>query len=133
MSPGSYDNSMARSYDESNQYSNEDCSTCCRSSTSTLTKDYSDMTKCGNGDQDVAQDASMDECPSCKTNHSRSSSQYDGNKEWVTADVEYDYPQWQWLGRENSFRNTTQDTTRSTDLSRRMNLCDILPPPPYER
>ncbi|XP_012549697.1 immunoglobulin superfamily DCC subclass member 3 isoform X1 [Bombyx mori] len=147
ISPGSYDNSMIRSYGESNQYSNEECSTCCRSSSSTLTKDYSDMTKC-NEDQDM----SIEDCPSCKTNHSRSSSHHGGNKEWTTADVEYDYPQWNWLGRDNSFRNTNSEPRyngencfrqigqelryNSADRSEqncRMNLCDILPPPPYER
>lgn len=136
VSPGSYDNSIVRSYDESNQYSNEECSTCCRSSSSTLTKDYSEMTKCGNGEDDLAmQDVSVEECHSCKTNNSRSSSQHDGNKEWAMADVEYDYPQWQWLGRENTFRNSTQDTRHSSGRSDgcRVNLSDILPPPPYER
>ncbi|XP_045496294.1 neogenin-like isoform X2 [Colias croceus] len=140
VSPGSYDNSMVRSFADSNQYSNEECSTCCRSSSnsSTLTKDYSDMTKCGNGDD---QDISIEECPSCKTAQSKSSSQHDGNKEWTAiAEVEYDYPQWQWLARENSFRQVSQEpryatqarSTRS-DQNCRMNLCDILPPPPYER
>ncbi|GBP49441.1 Roundabout homolog 2 [Eumeta japonica] len=138
VSPGSYDNSLVRSYDESNQYSNDDCSTCCRSSTSTLTKDYSDMTKCGNHEDLGAQDMSVDECPSCQTNHSRSSSRHDTNKEWdAVADVEYDYPQWHWLGRDNSFRRSTDRTRRSieerTEHGYRMNLCDILPPPPYER
>ncbi|KAL4707276.1 hypothetical protein ACJJTC_019814 [Scirpophaga incertulas] len=135
VSPGSYDNSMVRSYGESNQYSNEECSTCCRSSTSTLTKDYSEMTKCGN-DVDEIQDMSIDDCPSCKTNHSRSSSHHDGNKDWAVADVEYDYPQWHWMGRDNSFRQGTQEvrsTSGRNDQNCRMNLCDILPPPPYER
>ncbi|XP_041968181.1 peroxidasin homolog [Aricia agestis] len=133
VSPESCDNSMVRSFAESNQYSNEECSTCCRSSTSTLTKDYSDMTKCGNDDE--IQDISMDECPSCKTAQSRSSSQHDGNKEWAVADVEYDYPQWQWLGRENSFRQMSIESkhSRQSEQNCRMNLCDILPPPPYER
>ncbi|KAG7309657.1 hypothetical protein JYU34_004145 [Plutella xylostella] len=139
ISPGSEYNSMVRSYGDSNQYSNEECSTCCRSSNSTLTKDYSDMTKCGNEMDDMnAQDTSMEECPSCKTNNSRSSSQHDGNKEWAIAEVDYDYPQWHWLAKENSFRNamSTQDTRHSSagrsDQSRKMNLHDILPPPPYE-
>ncbi|XP_061385395.1 immunoglobulin superfamily DCC subclass member 4-like [Danaus plexippus] len=138
VSPESYDNSMVRSFADSNQYSNEECSTCCRSSSSTLTKDYSDMTKCGNEVDDV-QDLSLDECPSCKTTQSRSSSHHEGNKEWTAiADVEYDYPQWQWLGRENSFRQMTQNSkhssqSRRSDQNCRMNLCDILPPPPYER
>ncbi|KAM3966989.1 neogenin [Aphomia sociella] len=135
-SPGSYDNSMIRSFGESNQYSNEECSTCCRSSSSTLTKDYSEMTKCGNEGDDI-QDMSIDDCPSCKTNNSRSSSHHDANKEWAMAEVEYDYPQWHWLGKENSFRHRTQDTRYSSgersDQNCRMNLCDILPPPPYER
>ncbi|XP_026731821.1 neogenin-like isoform X3 [Trichoplusia ni] len=135
VSPGSYDNSMVRSYGESNQYSNEECSTCCRSSSSTLTKDYSEMTKCGN--EDEIQDMSIEDCPSCKTNHSRSSSHHDANKEWAMAEVEYDYPQWHWLGRENTFRQTNQDVRYATegrsDQDCRMNLCDILPPPPYER
>ncbi|XP_063827497.1 roundabout homolog 1-like isoform X1 [Ostrinia nubilalis] len=137
VSPGSYDNSMVRSYGESNQYSNEECSTCCRSSSSTLTKDYSEMTKCGNEIDDI-QEMSIDDCPSCKTHHSRSSSNHDGNKEWAMAEVEYDYPQWHWMGRENTFRQGTQDTRHSERSGRseqncRMNLCDILPPPPYER
>ncbi|KAL0881768.1 hypothetical protein ABMA27_001552 [Loxostege sticticalis] len=135
VSPGSYDNSMVRSYGESNQYSNEECSTCCRSSSSTLTKDYSEMTKCGN-EIDEIQEMSIDDCPSCKTNHSRSSSHHDANKEWAMAEVEYDYPQWHWMGRENSFRQGTQETRNSSgrsDQNCRMNLCDILPPPPYER
>ncbi|XP_045767357.1 netrin receptor DCC-like isoform X1 [Maniola jurtina] len=138
VSPESYDNSMARSFADSNQYSNEECSTCCRSSSSTLTKDYSEMTKCGNEGDDI-QELSLDECPSCKTTQSRSSSHHDGNKEWTAiADVEYDYPQWQWLGRENSFRQMAQDSKHSSQGRRseqncRMNLCDILPPPPYER
>ncbi|KPI98678.1 Roundabout-like 2 [Papilio xuthus] len=123
VSPGSYDNSMVRSFADSNQYSNEECSTCCRSSSSTLTKDYSEMTKCGN-EVDEIQEIPVDECPSCKTNQSRSSSHHGGNKEWATADVEYDYPQWHWLGRANSGRS---------DQNCRLNLCDILPPPPYER
>ncbi|XP_072950046.1 netrin receptor DCC-like [Epargyreus clarus] len=139
VSPGSYDNSMVRSFAESNQYSNEECSTCCRSSSSTLTKDYSDMTKCGN-DADEMPDMSLDECPSCKT-QSRSSSHHEGNKDWaVVADADYDYPQWHWVGRDNSFRhnNMTQDSRQSSQGRRgeqncRMNLCDILPPPPYER
>lgn len=135
VSPGSYDNSMVRSFAESNQYSNEECSTCCRSSSSTLTKDYSEMTKCGNDDE--IQDMSIEDCPSCKTNHSRSSSHHDANKEWTMAEVEYDYPQWHWLGRENTFRQTNQNmrfaTERSGGQEYRMNLCDILPPPPYER
>lgn len=125
---------MARSFADSNQYSNEECSTCCRSSSSTLTKDSSDMTKCGN-DDDI-QDLSLDECPSCKTVQSRSSSQHDGNKEWAIAVVEYDYPQWQWLGRENSFRQMSIESKHSRQSERnncRMNLCDVLPPPPYER
>lgn len=134
VSPGSYDNSMVRSYD-SNQYSNEECSTCCRSSSSTLTKEYSEMTKCGNGEE---QDLSIEECPSCKTNQSRSSSNHEGKQEWAMAEVEYDYPQWHWLARENSFRNQAQDMAyssagRSDQSNCRMNLCDILPPPPYER
>ncbi|KOB78706.1 Roundabout, isoform B, partial [Operophtera brumata] len=134
VSPGSYDNSMVRSYD-SNQYSNEECSTCCRSSSSTLTKEYSEMTKCGN---DEEQDLSIDECPSCKTNQSRSSSNHEANKEWAMAEVEYDYPQWHWLARENSFRQQGQEVGyssagRSDQSNCRMNLCDILPPPPYER
>ncbi|KAI5644534.1 immunoglobulin i-set domain-containing protein [Phthorimaea operculella] len=136
VSPGSYDDSMIRSYNDSNQFSNEDCSTCCRSSTSTLTKDYSEMTKCGN-DQDEIQEMSTEECPSCKTNASRSSSHHDGNKEWAVTEVEYDYPQWHWLGRENSFRQATHDSrysnTGRSEQNCRMNLCDILPPPPYER
>ncbi|RVE53566.1 hypothetical protein evm_001707 [Chilo suppressalis] len=135
ISPGSYDNSMVRSYGESNQYSNEECSTCCRSSSSTLTKEYSEMTKCGN-DADEIQDMSIDDCPSCKTNHSRSSSHHDGNKDWAMAEVEYDYPQWHWMARDNSFRQGTHDPRNSTgrnDQNCRMNLCDILPPPPYER
>ncbi|XP_060802288.1 protein sidekick-1 isoform X2 [Amyelois transitella] len=136
ISPGSYDNSMVRSYGESNQYSNEECSTCCRSSSSTLTKDYSEMTKCGN-EGDEVQDMSIEDCPSCKTNNSRSSSHHDGNKEWAMAEIDYDYPQWHWLGKENSFRQGTQDTKHSntgrSDENCRMNLCDILPPPPYER
>ncbi|KAJ8724385.1 hypothetical protein PYW08_015859 [Mythimna loreyi] len=135
VSPGSYDNSMVRSYGESNQYSNEECSTCCRSSSSTLTKDYSEMTKCGNDDE--IQDMSIEDCPSCKTNHSRSSSHHEGNKDWAMAEVEYDYPQWHWLGRENTFRQTNQEARYASegrsDQDCRMNLCDILPPPPYER
>lgn len=128
---------MVRSFADSNQYSNEECSTCCRSSSSTLTKDYSEMTKCGN-EVDEIQEIPVDECPSCKTNQSRSSSHHDGNKEWAVADVEYDYPQWQWLGRANSFRHIGTDTRHLTqggrsDQNCRMNLCDILPPPPYER
>ncbi|XP_050665497.1 neogenin-like [Leptidea sinapis] len=137
VSPGSYDNSMVRSFAESNQYSNEECSTCCRSSSnsSTLTKDYSEMTKCGNVDD---QDLSIEECPSCKTAQSRSTSQHDARKEWAAiADVEYDYPQWQWLGRENSFRHGQEQRYpsqgRRSEQNCRMNLCDILPPPPYER
>lgn len=144
ISPGSYDNSMVRSYNDSNQYSNEECSTCCRSSSSTLTKDYSEMTKCGNEMDDVAmmQDMSMEECPSCKTNNSRSSSHHNARKEWGDMSPEdYDYPQWQWLRKENSFRQVQEtkalDTRRSTagrsDQNRMINLCDILPPPPYER
>ncbi|XP_061704766.1 neogenin-like isoform X2 [Cydia pomonella] len=136
VSPGSYDNSMVRSLAESNQFSNEECSTCCRSSSSTLTKDYSEMTKCGN-DVDEMQDMSIDDCPSCKTHHSRSSSHHDENKEWAMAEVEYDYPQWHWLGKENSFRSNGEGLRYPTDARNdqncRMNLCDILPPPPYER
>lgn len=93
------------------------------------------MTKCGN-EIDEIQEMSIDDCPSCKTNHSRSSSHHDANKEWAMAEVEYDYPQWHWMGRENSFRQGTQDTRNSSgrsDQNCRMNLCDILPPPPYER
>ncbi|CAK1579452.1 unnamed protein product [Parnassius mnemosyne] len=138
VSPGSYDNSMVRSFGDSNQYSNEECSTCCRSSSSTLTKEYSEMTKCGNEVEEI-QDIPVDECPSCKTNQSRSSSQHDGGQEWATVtEVEYDYSQWHWLRRENSFRHIGQDSRQSTQGGRsdhnfRMNLCDILPPPPYER
>lgn len=136
VSPGSYDNSMVRSFDDSNQFSNEDCSTCCRSSSSTLTKDFSEMTKCGN-EVDEIQEIPVDECPSCKTHASRSSSHHDGNKEWAVVEAEYDYPQWHWLGRENSFRQGTHDSRYSnagrSDQNCRMNLCDILPPPPYER
>ncbi|CAB3235805.1 unnamed protein product [Arctia plantaginis] len=135
VSPGSYDNSMVRSFGDSNQYSNEECSTCCRSSTSTLTKDYSEMTKCGNDDE--MQEMSIEDCPSCKTNHSRSSSHHEANKEWAMAEVEYDYPQWHWLGRENTFRQNNQEVRYASegrsDQDCRMNLCDILPPPPYER
>ncbi|XP_026313598.1 roundabout homolog 3-like [Hyposmocoma kahamanoa] len=136
VSPGSYDNSMVRSFDDSNQFSNEDCSTCCRSSSSTLTKDFSEMTKCGN-EVDEIQEIPVDECPSCRTHASRSSSHHDGNKEWAVVEAEYDYPQWHWLGRENSFRQGTHDSRYSnagmSDKNFRMNLCDILPPPPYER
>lgn len=133
VSPGSCDNSMIRSYGDSNVYSNEECSTCCRSSSSTLTKDYSEMTKCNEVDD---QEMSIEECPSCKTNHSRSSSHHGGNKEWAVAEVEYDYPQWQWLRRENSFRQNQEARYFSEGTSEqncRINLCDILPPPPYER
>lgn len=101
---------MVRSYGESNQYSNEECSTCCRSSSSTLTKDYSEMTKCNDDEQ-----TSIEDCPSCKTNHSRSSSHHDGNKEWAMAEVEYDYPQWHWLGREHSFRHQSEDYATQID------------------
>lgn len=128
---------MVRSYGaESNQYSNEECSTCCQSSTSTITKDYSNATKCGNENEDEIQDISMEECPSCKTNNSRSSSQHDANREWgVMTDVDYEYPQWQWLGRQNSYRSREAHSTRQSEErnNHRMNLCDILPPPPYER
>ncbi|CAF4901089.1 unnamed protein product [Pieris macdunnoughi] len=136
VSPGSYDNSMVRSFADSNQYSAEECSTCCRSSSnsSTLTKDYSDMTKCNGDDQDL----SIEECPSCKTAQSKTSSQQEAKAWTAIADVEYDYPQWQWLARENSFRQVSQEPRYETQSRRseqncRMNLCDILPPPPYER
>lgn len=89
------------------------------------------MTKCND------QDFSIEECPSCKINHSRSSSNHDGNREWAMVEAEYDYPQWHWLGRENTFRQTSEDakfnTAGRSDENCRINLCDILPPPPYER
>lgn len=92
------------------------------------------MTKCNGDDQDL----SIEECPSCKTAQSKSSSQHEGKAWTAIADIEYDYPQWQWLARENSFRQVSQEPRYETQSRRseqncRMNLCDILPPPPYER
>lgn len=51
-------------------------------------------------------------------------------------DLEYDYPQWHWLGRENSFKIPIQ-SGRHSNVARseqgcQINLSDILPPPPYE-
>lgn len=52
------------------------------------------------------------------------------------SELDYDYPQWHWLGRENSFRipipTSRNSSVGRTDQGCQINLCDILPPPPYE-
>lgn len=77
-----------------------------------------------------------DDCGSCHTNRSGSRSRQDKSKVCPASDLEYDYPQWHWLGRENSFKIPVQ-SGRHSNMARseqgcQINLNDILPPPPYE-
>ncbi|CAG4945155.1 unnamed protein product [Colias eurytheme] len=94
-------NSIVRSCNGSVQYSNE-CSTCHSSSSRSTNRDYKELK---HEDDD--------------SSRSRQN------------DLEYDYPQWHWLGRENSFKIPIQRGNR-TEQGCQINLCDILPPPPYE-
>lgn len=76
-----------------------------------------------------------DDCQSCNTNRSGSRSRQDKSKVSPANDIEYDYPQWHWLGRENSFKIPIQarhSNVGKSDQGCQINLCDILPPPPYE-
>ncbi|VVD00378.1 unnamed protein product [Leptidea sinapis] len=105
-------NSIVRSCNGSIQYSNE-CSTC-HSSSSRSTKDYREV--------------NHDDCGSC-----RSGSRSRHDRKPCPNDLEYDYPQWHWLGRENSFKIPIQRHSNArSEQSCQINLCDILPPPPYE-
>ncbi|KAL0832166.1 hypothetical protein ABMA28_001623 [Loxostege sticticalis] len=130
----SHNNSIVRSCNGSIQYSNGECSTCCHSTSSRSTRDYREPRQ-----QDVVQNdinVMEDDCASCHTNRSGSRSRQDKSKVCPTNDLEYDYPQWHWLGRENSFKIPIQ-AGRHSNVARseqgcQINLCDILPPPPYE-
>ncbi|XP_049871149.1 roundabout homolog 1-like [Pectinophora gossypiella] len=127
----SHNNSIVRSCNGSIQYSNGECSTCCHSTSSRSTKDYREPR------HDLHEiNVLEDDCASCHTNRSGSRSRQDKSKVCPTNDLEYDYPQWHWLGRENSFKIPIQ-TGRHSNVARseqgcQINLCDILPPPPYE-
>ncbi|KAG6441228.1 neogenin [Manduca sexta] len=130
----SHNNSIVRSCNGSIQYSNGECSTCCHSTSSRSTKDYREPRH-----ETVHNEINVleDDCASCHTNRSGSRSRQDKSKVCPAAsDLEYDYPQWHWLGRENSFKIPIQ-TSRHSNVARseqgcQINLCDILPPPPYE-
>lgn len=129
----SHNNSIVRSCNGSIQYSNGECSTCCHSTSSRSTKDYREPRH-----EVVHNEINVmdDDCGSCHTNRSGSRSRQDKSKVCPTNDLEYDYPQWHWLGRENSFKIPIQ-TGRHSNVARseqgcQINLCDILPPPPYE-
>ncbi|XP_063390167.1 protogenin-like [Cydia fagiglandana] len=128
----SHNNSIVRSCNGSIQYSNGECSTCCHSTSSRSTKDYREPRHDVHNDVNVLED----DCASCNTNRSGSRSRQDKSKVCPATDLEYDYPQWHWLGRENSFKIPIQ-TGRHSNVARseqgcQINLCDILPPPPYE-
>ncbi|XP_063827499.1 roundabout homolog 1-like [Ostrinia nubilalis] len=129
----SHNNSIVRSCNGSIQYSNGECSTCCHSTSSRSTKDYREPRhEVVHNEINVMED----DCVSCHTNRSGSRSRQDKSKVCPTNDLEYDYPQWHWLGRENSFKIPIQ-AGRHSNVARseqgcQINLCDILPPPPYE-
>ncbi|XP_026759627.2 LOW QUALITY PROTEIN: netrin receptor DCC-like [Galleria mellonella] len=129
----SHNNSIVRSCNGSIQYSNGECSTCCHSTSSRSTKDYREPRhEMVHNEINVLED----DCVSCHTNRSGSRSRQDKSKVCPANDLEYDYPQWHWLGRENSFKIPMQ-TSRHSNVARseqgcQINLCDILPPPPYE-
>ncbi|XP_013192359.1 roundabout homolog 2 [Amyelois transitella] len=129
----SHNNSIVRSCNGSLQYSNGECSTCCHSTSSRSTKDYREPRH-----EIVHNEINVldDDCASCHTNRSGSRSRQDKSKVCPSNDLEYDYPQWHWLGRENSFKIPIQ-TSKHSNVARseqgcQINLCDILPPPPYE-
>ncbi|KAJ0177852.1 hypothetical protein K1T71_006725 [Dendrolimus kikuchii] len=129
----SHNNSIVRSCNGSIQYSNGECSTCCHSTSSRSTKDYREPRH-----ENVHNEINVleDDCASCHTNRSGSRSRQDKSKVCPASDLEYDYPQWHWLGRENSFKIPIP-TSRHSNVARseqgcQINLCDILPPPPYE-
>ncbi|CAH2266104.1 jg11108 [Pararge aegeria aegeria] len=129
----SHNNSIVRSCNGSIQYSNGECSTCCHSTSSRSTKDYREMRQ-----ENLHNDVNIveDDCASCHTNRSGSRSRQDKSKVCPASDLEYDYPQWHWLGRENSFKIPVQ-SGRHSNMARseqgcQINLNDILPPPPYE-
>lgn len=129
----SHNNSIVRSCNGSIQYSNGECSTCCHSTSSRSTKDYREL-RHDNVQNEI--NVLEDDCGSCHTNRSGSRSRQDKSKVCPAADLDYDYPQWHWLGRENSFKIPIQ-TSRHSNIARseqgcQINLCDILPPPPYE-
>ncbi|XP_047521164.1 neural cell adhesion molecule L1-like isoform X2 [Pieris napi] len=111
-------NSIVRSCNGSIQYSNE-CSTCHSSSSrSTNYRDFREYKEFNKEEED--------------TNRSGSRSRQDKSKV-CPNDLEYDYPQWHWLGRENSFKIPIQrHSTGRSEQGCQINLCDILPPPPYE-
>ncbi|XP_041968234.1 roundabout homolog 2-like isoform X2 [Aricia agestis] len=128
----SHNNSIVRSCNGSIQYSNGECSTCCHSTSSRSTKDYRELRHENMHDVNIVED----DCASCHTNRSGSRSRQDKSKVCPASDLEYDYPQWHWLGRENSFKIPVQ-TGRHSNVARseqgcQINLNDILPPPPYE-
>ncbi|CAH2040629.1 unnamed protein product, partial [Iphiclides podalirius] len=127
----SHNNSIVRSCNGSVQYSNGECSTCCHSTSSRSTKDYREVR------HELAHEISAieDDCASCHTNRSGSRSRQDKSKVCPASELEYDYPQWHWLGRENSFKIPIQARHSSVAKSEQgcqINLSDILPPPPYE-
>ncbi|CAH0723670.1 unnamed protein product, partial [Brenthis ino] len=129
----SHNNSIVRSCNGSIQYSNGECSTCCHSTSSRSTKDYREMRH-----ENIHNDVNIaeDDCASCHTSRSESRNRQDKSKVCPTSDLEYDYPQWHWLGRENSFKIPIQ-TGRHSNAARseqgcQINLNDILTPPPYE-
>ncbi|XP_013174127.1 PREDICTED: protein sax-3-like [Papilio xuthus] len=129
----SHNNSIVRSCNGSIQYSNGECSTCCHSTSSRSTKDYRELRH-----ENVHNEINVieDDCASCHTNRSGSRSRQDKSKVCPANDLEYDYPQWHWLGRENSFKIPIQ-SGRHSNVARseqgcQINLSDILPPPPYE-
>ncbi|XP_053605716.1 netrin receptor DCC-like [Plodia interpunctella] len=129
----SHNNSIVRSCNGSLQYSNGECSTCCHSTSSRSTKDYREPRH-----EIVHNEINVldDDCASCHTNRSGSRSRQDKSKVCPSNDLEYDYPQWHWLGRENSFKIPIQTSKHSyvarSEQGCQINLCDILPPPPYE-
>ncbi|KAG7309654.1 hypothetical protein JYU34_004140 [Plutella xylostella] len=130
----SHNNSIVRSCNGSIQYSNGECSTCCHSTSSRSTKDYREPNRCHeslHNEMNIVED----DCQSCNTNRSGSRSRQDKSKVSPANDIEYDYPQWHWLGRENSFKIPIQarhSNVGKSDQGCQINLCDILPPPPYE-
>ncbi|CAG5046506.1 unnamed protein product [Parnassius apollo] len=129
----SHNNSIVRSCNGSIQYSNGECSTCCHSTSSRSTKDYRELRH-----ENVHNEINVieDDCASCHTNRSGSRSRQDKSKVCPANDLEYDYPQWHWLGRENSFKIPIQMSRHSnvakSEQGCQINLSDILPPPPYE-
>lgn len=132
----SHNNSIVRSCNGSIQYSNGECSTCCHSTSSRSTKDYREPARC---QETMHNEINVleEDCQSCNTNRSGSRSRQDKSKVCPANDLEYDYPQWHWLGRENSFKIPIQSrhsnsNTGKSDQGCQINLCDILPPPPYE-